>query len=163
MYEVGYRSLLFLRLTDEGELFVEDRNPDPKLQLEHTTDNKGSDNGESEETASDTESSSEGDEKELEESSVHHEGGGGEGQSDSQSGSDTGGEDRGEVGEAKRARVKRRVKGQKFIKGLNEEEVGEEEEAMGVSRCRRKKLLLRRKITLQRKLSGRQHRIHNKS
>ena len=145
-------------MTDEGDLFVEDRAPDTELHLEHTTDSAGCDKSESEEVT-DTEGSSG-----IEDSSVHHQGG--EEQSDVQSGSDTVvvGEGKREVGESKRGRIKRKVKRQQFAKRGKEKEEEEEEEVEeeGVSRCRisrRRSLLQRRSLQRKMKLSGsRKHR-----
>ena len=98
-------------------------------------------------------------------SSVCHQGG--EEQSGVQSGSDTVvGEGKREVGESKRGRKKPKVMVKQFAKREKEKEVGgkEEVEEEGVSRCRisrRRSLLQRRTMSLQRKLKssygGRQH------
>ena len=146
---------IFVNLTDEGDLFVEDRAPDTELHLEHTTDSAGCDKSESEE-ATDTEDSS--GIEELVDSSVCHQGG--EEQSDVQSGSDTiVGEGEREVGESKRGRIKRKVKRQQFAKRGKEKEEEEEEEVEeeGLSRCRisrRRSLLQRRSLQRKMKLSG---------
>ena len=139
---------LFLIAPDDGGLFVEDRHPDPTPHLEHTTTphlehtthkKLGAGN---KETEDDSESESDVDEEEL---------GEGEGVS-------------GEEGESgDKRKVKRAGKVRVSVTAVaergeeeEEEEMGEEgEEGEGVSRCRisrKKKLVQRQRVSLQRRL-----------
>ena len=149
-------------LSDEGGLFVEDRDPDLTLQLEHTT--TGGDESESEGASGSGEDSGSGAEEGIVDSSVHQEEGEVGVRNQQSDGSETEMEGRGQRGgEKSKKKMRRRVK-----RGEGEEEGEEGEE--GGSRCRinrRRRLLQKRRMLLQRQLKscgGRQHRtlIHTK-